>query len=177
MLYWAHFCTVTCPTDPAVLKQRELEADGLQRMFLPDFGGIDGGKLPLYCTVCDKYVEDKTKHCATCNRCCYGFDHHCDWLNNCIGKANYNGFRALIGWLAAYITWGMLLVLSMFATGQMMEKDADTGRLKWHAICIYVEIAITVPMMIFVVQLALYHVWLASNGWSTFDHISFKRDL
>ena len=29
-----------------------------------------------------------SKHCRQCNKCCEGFDHHCDIFNNCIGKVS-----------------------------------------------------------------------------------------
>ena len=47
------------------------------------------GQDNLFCLMCDAHCHMESKHCAECNRCVLGFDHHCKWINNCIGKANY----------------------------------------------------------------------------------------
>ena len=41
--------------------------------------------------------------CSTCNMCVERYDHHCPWINNCIGQKNHGVFMAFILALAAAI--------------------------------------------------------------------------
>ena len=50
----------------------------------------------MYCFKCQVFKTDTLKHCVICNLCCKEFDHHCFWLNNCIGKNNYISFICLL---------------------------------------------------------------------------------
>ena len=53
-------------------------------------------ELKQFCTVCNTHVKPRTKHCGQCNRCAEIFDHHCKWLNNCVGAKNYRFLLQLI---------------------------------------------------------------------------------
>ena len=33
-----------------------------------------------------------TTHCLYCDKCIEGYDHHCYWINNCVGKNNIDLF-------------------------------------------------------------------------------------
>lgn len=45
---------------------------------------------PLYnlCHTCKIVRPVRAKHCRQCYRCVDHFDHHCNWVDNCIGKKN-----------------------------------------------------------------------------------------
>ena len=44
------------------------------------------------CNICCSTVSSNSKHWGEWNRCVENFDHHCKWLNNCVGETNYSKF-------------------------------------------------------------------------------------
>ena len=58
---------------------------------------IGGHILVLnFCYTCNIFRPPRTSHCSRCDNCVERFDHHCNWLGNCIGKRNYKYFYALL---------------------------------------------------------------------------------
>jgi palmitoyltransferase len=39
----------------------------------------------LLCPDCETVRTDRSRHCSICNKCVERFDHHCPWINNCVG--------------------------------------------------------------------------------------------
>ena len=52
------------------------------------------------CPDCSVLRTPRSRHCAICNRCVERFDHHCPWLNNCVGIHNSNAFLTFLCSLA-----------------------------------------------------------------------------
>ena len=53
------------------------------------------------CNTCDIKRKPKSTHCRVCNNCVIGFDHHCVFVNQCIGKRNIRAYMGLL--LLCYI--------------------------------------------------------------------------
>lgn len=45
-----------------------------------------------YCSVCQLFKPDHSYHCKICRKCIYRLDHHCAWINNCVGRENTKYF-------------------------------------------------------------------------------------
>jgi palmitoyltransferase ZDHHC2/15/20 len=44
------------------------------------------------CNICKTFKPPRAHHCSSCNRCYLKFDHHCSFLDTCIGFHNYKFF-------------------------------------------------------------------------------------
>uniref|UniRef100_K3X627 Palmitoyltransferase n=1 Tax=Globisporangium ultimum (strain ATCC 200006 / CBS 805.95 / DAOM BR144) TaxID=431595 RepID=K3X627_GLOUD len=48
------------------------------------------------CTTCHATKLARSKHCSVCDVCIPRFDHHCVWLNACIGEGNHFVFMRFL---------------------------------------------------------------------------------
>jgi len=88
-----------------------------------------------WCTRCDTFRPKHTHHCSTCRCCVLDMDHHCPWVNNCIGWRNHKYFLLflLYAWIAC--AWSAMVFLCSLgqpapdATLRMGAPEGDTTAL------------------------------------------------
>lgn len=167
------------PTDPLVKKHQA--SNGLQ--YLLGSQVVNCSKPCAFCSLCGSAVLASTIHCVYCNRCVEGFDHHCKWLNNCIGKANYKAFCGLIVaqllaevLLCSFTAW---LVSYYGTSGSSLQNLREEADLPFSDdVCIsallYLLSSGTISG-IALLCLALLHIVLWSRGVTTYEYISKPR--
>jgi len=52
----------------------------------------EGRNLDYFCFFCRTIWSSTGVHCMTCGKCIEGFDHHCPFVNSCIGNKNHANF-------------------------------------------------------------------------------------
>ncbi|XP_063824480.1 palmitoyltransferase ZDHHC6-like [Ostrinia nubilalis] len=50
-----------------------------------------------FCNVCNGYKAPRSHHCRKCGRCVMKMDHHCPWINCCVGHRNHCYFVIFLG--------------------------------------------------------------------------------
>jgi hypothetical protein len=55
------------------------------------------------CPDCLVVRTPRSRHCNTCNQCVERFDHHCPWINNCVGVGNHSYFVSFLFFLVCTI--------------------------------------------------------------------------
>ncbi|XP_047053222.1 protein S-acyltransferase 18-like [Lolium rigidum] len=138
-----------------------------------------------FCPICDCEVKLRSKHCKTCDRCVDGFDHHCRWLNNCIGRRNYAAFIMLM-----FFVLLMLVIEGGTAVAIFVRCFVDSKGLKMemeHRLHIRLpkgaHAALSMAFVLFTMystaalgQLFFFHVLLIRKGMRTYDYILALRE-
>ena len=77
-----------CTVGPGVIKTKE-QADKCVEKYPYDEIMFQKNNE---CKTCLFIKPPRSKHCSICDHCVEKFDHHCVWVNQCIGINNYKWF-------------------------------------------------------------------------------------
>ncbi|KAM7542429.1 hypothetical protein Aperf_G00000011901 [Anoplocephala perfoliata] len=97
-------------TDPGAVRLGNATRDAVMRIYL-----ASGSNTPLVrCPKCFCIKPDRAHHCSCCRRCVRKMDHHCPWVNNCVGEGNQKFFVLFNLYIFLQSLSGIGLVVSFF---------------------------------------------------------------
>ncbi|KAJ1864172.1 palmitoyltransferase for Vac8p [Coemansia sp. RSA 989] len=70
---------------------------------------------PRFCLKCNAPKPDRTHHCSSCGICVLKMDHHCPWLNNCVGFNTHKAFLLFLAYTVIYTFCISITILVYYA--------------------------------------------------------------
>ena len=113
-LYSFYLCSIS---DPGIIKKKNIPI--LKQKYPYDFL-FNSEKTE--CKKCKFAKINRSKHCRVCDKCIEKFDHHCIWINNCVGVKNMKYFLYFIFSHWVLVTYASIFGLSFFFY-EIKEKD------------------------------------------------------
>jgi len=80
-----------------------------------------------WCRKCHKVKPDRCHHCRICQRCVLKMDHHCPWINNCVGFYNYKYFFLFILYALLILFWVSATSFLNFLRSCASDDVLDVG--------------------------------------------------
>ncbi|XP_008274492.1 probable palmitoyltransferase ZDHHC20 [Stegastes partitus] len=180
MFIWAYWKTIwSTPTSPSKafglprqekeLYEREERAEAQQEILkkvarnLPVYTRTAGGAI-RYCNYCQVIKPDRCHHCSTCEMCVLKMDHHCPWVNNCVGFSNYKYFVLFLAYASLYCVVICATVIRYFI--KFWTKQLPDTHAKFHILFLFFVAAL---FFISIVSLLTYHLWLVGKNRTTIE--------
>lgn len=122
-----------------------------------------------FCTRCTIEQPLRAKHCRYCDVCIAVYDHHCPWMNNCVGERNRFNFW----WYLLFEC--TILNCSLYFLGECFEKDDKIVAWiseNWLQLSTLIIIGFFDLMVTF---LLFFHSYLIMSNKTTWEQLSWDK--
>ena len=124
--------------------------------------------------ICNKFKPERCHHCSTCGRCVLVMDHHCPWLNNCVGFRNRKIFMLLITY--AFVLAGVGLIYSIYPIINLVIVLVK-GDTSYLAVLVVGIVGYGLDILFFIIMILFLrtHYDLINKNMTTIEQLDEKR--
>jgi palmitoyltransferase ZDHHC2/15/20 len=125
----------------------------------------DGNGCYRVCSICNIIKPDRAHHCSTCKQCILKMDHHCPWVDNCVGFGNYKFF-------VQFLLYGVVFSVYVWTTAFASFLDAFNARtatFSHHKLHVIMFFFVGVVFSVALLCLGGYHLYLTARNKTTLE--------
>lgn len=108
-------------TDPGAVPRGTATKEAIEQL------GLIDGQVLFKCTKCCSIKPERAHHCSVCQRCIRKMDHHCPWVNNCVGENNQKFFVLFTFYIAIISVHALIMVFNHFMKCLDSEWKIDSN--------------------------------------------------
>jgi len=125
-----------------------------------------------FCKKCDKHKPPRAHHCRICKRCVLRMDHHCPWVQNCVGARNLKFFVLFLFYAACscfyYAGTAALMIFAQFSNETVSRPSGGAF------VVILITVVVSGCLGLMVVGLLLWNLWLIAKNQTTIENFEFE---
>ncbi|XP_043325701.1 palmitoyltransferase ZDHHC12 isoform X1 [Cervus elaphus] len=146
-----------------VLPQPQEEAKEEQTAMVPQ-------AIPLRrCGYCMVLQPLRARHCRECRRCVRRYDHHCPWMENCVGERNHPLFVAYLALQLVVLLWALYLAWSGLRFFQPWGLWLRSSGLLFATFLLLSLFSLVAGLLL------ASHLYLVASNTTTWEFISSHR--
>ncbi|XP_069768902.1 palmitoyltransferase ZDHHC5-like isoform X3 [Narcine bancroftii] len=165
----ANFCKATF-MDPGIYPRADEDEDKDEDLRAPLFKNVEIRGIQVrmkWCSTCRFYRPPRCSHCSVCDNCVEEFDHHCPWVNNCIGRRNYRYFFLFLISLTTHIV-GIFFFALVYLLHHLDRISSVHSAVTVAVMCVAGLFFIPVA------GLTAFHLVLVARGRTTNEQVTGK---
>uniref|UniRef100_A0A8I5T1X6 Palmitoyltransferase n=1 Tax=Pongo abelii TaxID=9601 RepID=A0A8I5T1X6_PONAB len=126
--------------------------------------------IPLRrCRYCLVLQPLRARHCRECRRCVRRYDHHCPWMENCVGERNHPLFVVYLALQLVVLLWGLYLAWSGLRFFQPWGLWLRSSGLLFATFLLLSLFSLVASLLL------ASHLYLVASNTTTWEFISSHR--